>query len=415
MSKPVIQIENLGKRYVVSSERERYLSLRDELAKKFSTKRRKIEAQKRDFWALKDISFTIEQGDVVGIIGQNGAGKSTLLKVLSQITPPTTGSVVLRGRTVSLLEVGTGFHPELTGRENIFLNGAILGMTRTEIRQKFDEIVEFSEISRFLDTPVKRYSSGMYVRLAFAVAAHLEPEVLLVDEVLAVGDSQFQRKCIAKMGEVSKGGRTVLFVSHNMAAVRQLCSSGVVIRKGSIQHAGPISECIEAYTTAVSSSNTTILSHFKAIDSNITLNRLVANGSDLDYLILKPGDDRLLLELDGFAQNSMNIDLEMRLTDPYGSPLAFFAPGLEKGHGRRIEVGEFRLTYDVQLPRLFKGRYVASFYVTDPGRRGWADADMALTIEAEGFATASGRVFDNSSSAGWLALRDVRGTGQSDL
>jgi homopolymeric O-antigen transport system ATP-binding protein len=198
-------------------------------------------------WALKDVCFEVRQGERVGIIGRNGAGKSTLLKILSRITHPTTGRVRLRGRVSSLLEVGTGFHPELTGRENIFLNGAILGMSRQEIRQKFDEIVAFSEIERFLDTPVKHYSSGMYVRLAFAVAAHLEPEILIVDEVLAVGDAQFQDKCLGKMGEVARAGKTVLFVSHNLAAVRQLCTAGLLLRGGRMALLGSTHEVVDQY------------------------------------------------------------------------------------------------------------------------------------------------------------------------
>jgi lipopolysaccharide transport system ATP-binding protein len=200
-----------------------------------------------EFWALKDVSFEVKQGEVVGIIGRNGAGKSTLLKILSRITEPTEGRVTLRGRVASLLEVGTGFHPELTGRENIFLNGAILGMTKAEIKKKFDEIVAFAEVERFLDTPVKRYSSGMYVRLAFAVAAHLEPEILVVDEVLAVGDAEFQKKCLGKMKDVATGGRTVLFVSHNMGAVRNLCQQGILLEKGHLRNQGEIIKVTDSY------------------------------------------------------------------------------------------------------------------------------------------------------------------------
>src|SRR5512134_174745 len=185
-----------------------------------------------ELWALRDVSFTVQQGEVLGIIGRNGAGKSTLLKILSRVTAPTSGRIKVKGRIASLLEVGTGFHPELTGRENVYLNGAILGMSKQEVTRKFDEIVNFAEIEKFIDTPVKRYSSGMYVRLAFAVAAHLEPEILIVDEVLAVGDAQFQKKCLGKMGEVAKGGRTVLFVSHNMAAVSALCNKGILLEDG---------------------------------------------------------------------------------------------------------------------------------------------------------------------------------------
>lgn len=253
----VIAAENLGKKYIISHQKQgRYLTLRDSMMQAaralgqslrhpFSANPEKTDSE--EFWALKDINIEIKQGDRVGIIGRNGAGKSTLLKILSRITEPTTGQVRISGRVASLLEVGTGFHPELTGRENIFLNGAILGMTRQEIRKKFDEIVAFAEIEKFLDTPVKRYSSGMYVRLAFAVAAHLEPEILIVDEVLAVGDAQFQKKCIGKMGEVSKEGRTILFVSHNMQAIQQLCTKGFVLKSGSLLFVGTASEAVERY------------------------------------------------------------------------------------------------------------------------------------------------------------------------
>ena len=208
-------------------------------------------------WALRDVSFDVEQGSVWGIIGANGAGKSTLLKILSRVTAPTSGQIKVRGRVASLLEVGTGFHPELTGRENIFLNGAILGMTKAEVRKKFDEIVAFSEIEKFIDTPVKRYSSGMYVRLAFAVAAHLDPEILVVDEVLAVGDAAFQKKCLGKMGAVAKEGRTVLFVSHNMGAVRNLCQQGIVLRHGRVAFQGAANDAVDCYLSKSSESNAT--------------------------------------------------------------------------------------------------------------------------------------------------------------
>ncbi len=215
-------------------------------------------------WSLRDINFEIEQGDAVGIIGRNGAGKSTLLKLLSKVTKPTTGTIYTKGRIASLLEVGTGFHPEMTGRENVFLNGAILGMTRKEITRKFDEIVDFSGVERYIDTPVKRYSSGMYVRLAFAVAAHLESEILIVDEVLAVGDAEFQKKCLGKMGDVSKGeGRTILFVSHNLSAVRELCNSGILLENGRLVHNGRIESCIAEYQK-----NNNQLSRYNSRDSN---------------------------------------------------------------------------------------------------------------------------------------------------
>ena len=208
-----------------------------------------------ELWALRDVSFTVEQGEVLGIIGRNGAGKSTLLKILSRVTAPTSGRIKVKGRIASLLEVGTGFHPELTGRENIYLNGAILGMSRKEIDRKFDEIVDFSEVEKFIDTPVKRYSSGMYVRLAFAVAAHLEPEILVVDEVLAVGDAEFQKKCLGKMGDVAKEGRTVLFVSHNMGAIENLCSHGILLEFGALTTCGSIRTVVEKYLSGLHSTS----------------------------------------------------------------------------------------------------------------------------------------------------------------
>lgn len=252
MSLPIISVENLSKRYTLRHQKAGYTTLRDALAEKaqrlFGHKDSGSDAANEEFWALKDVSFEINRGDVVGIIGRNGAGKSTLLKILSRITEPTAGRICLGGRVASLLEVGTGFHPELTGRENIFLNGAILGMTKAEIRSKFDEIVAFAEVEKFLDTPVKHYSSGMYVRLAFAVAAHLEPEILIVDEVLAVGDAQFQNKCLDKMQSVSGQGRTVLFVSHNMPVVQQLTRSAIMLQNGRICAVGNSADVIAEYT-----------------------------------------------------------------------------------------------------------------------------------------------------------------------
>ena len=259
MSDIAIRVENLGKRYRIGAKQERYQRFTETAMDALTAPIRRVrQALQRSsahmstrsndiIWALRDVSFEVQRGEVVGIIGRNGAGKSTLLKILSRITEPTTGRVELRGRVGSLLEVGTGFHPELTGRENVYLNGAILGMRREEIGKKFDEIVEFSGVEQFLDTPVKRYSSGMQVRLAFAVAAHLEPEILLIDEVLAVGDAAFQQKCLGKMSEVAGQGRTVLFVSHNMGAVASLCPRAILIADGKIAVTGPSADVITAY------------------------------------------------------------------------------------------------------------------------------------------------------------------------
>src|SRR5258708_5591547 len=276
-SDTMISVENVGKLYTLrhKSSRESYTMLRDVITRGTVASFRAFSGKLRnrarsnatstdgpglvpsgnsteDFWAIKDVSFKVEQGDVIGIIGRNGAGKSTLLKILSRITEPTVGRIRIRGRVASLLEVGTGFHPELSGRENIFLNGAILGMSRGEIKAKFDEIVAFAAVEQFLDTPVKRYSSGMYVRLAVAVAAHLEPEILIVDEVLAVGDAEFQKKCLGKMRDVATGGRTVLFVSHNMQAVSVLCNRGMFLQAGSLEYTGSTKEAMDMYISSFS-------------------------------------------------------------------------------------------------------------------------------------------------------------------
>ena len=307
MSDPTISVENLSKRYIIARARDSRDGLRHRLEGALRapfTLLRSHVAEKRqrneDFWALKNVSFNVRQGDVVGIIGRNGAGKSTLLKVLSRITEPTEGRIRLRGRVASLLEVGTGFHQELTGRENVFLNGAILGMTRAEIRRKFDEIVAFSEIEQFLDTPVKRYSSGMYVRLAFAVAAHLEPEILIVDEVLAVGDIEFQRKCLGKMGDVAHQGRTVLFVSHNLMAIKALCPKCMYLRNGFLVALSDTNHIIDRYLSDThqlqtdtslrerrdrGGNGTARIVEFYVLDSNRTKQPVLKSGSDYTFVM----------------------------------------------------------------------------------------------------------------------------------
>jgi len=300
--KPIITVTDLSKHYQLGGPSSPYSTLRESLVE---LARKPLAAFRRNgntptMWALKDVNFEIEQGEVVGIIGRNGAGKSTLLKILSRITEPTTGRVELFGRVASLLEVGTGFHPELTGRENIFLNGSILGMSRKEIESKFSEIVAFAEVEKFLDTPVKHYSSGMYVRLAFSVAAHLEPEILVIDEVLAVGDASFQKRCLGRMREVANGGRTVLFVSHNMAAVAALCSKAIVLRQGQVEHPlGDVNEAIAAYLTQVHSLAQTKLSDrtdrqgngkiritdFRTFDAQANELEYIATGQEVDLRI----------------------------------------------------------------------------------------------------------------------------------
>ena len=267
-TKPAIAIKNIGKKYNINHHRGGYVTLREAIMdvvrsplKHVKVKIKQVAGidQKEEFWALDNVSFNVKSGEIIGIIGPNGAGKSTLLKILSQITPPTTGEIKIRGSVGSLLEVGTGFHPELTGRENVFLNGAILGMTRRETARKFDEIVEFSGIGKFLDTPVKHYSSGMYVRLAFSVAAHMEPDILIVDEVLAVGDAEFQKKCLGKMNDITKSdGRTIIFVSHNLDAIERLCTKTILLKKGKIIKIGETSDVINYYLNIESSLSSVI-------------------------------------------------------------------------------------------------------------------------------------------------------------
>jgi lipopolysaccharide transport system ATP-binding protein len=325
MSDTVITVEHLSKLYRISHSQNgsRYTTFRDVIARRaaapLKAMARSIGSRNgangshpdganvatdstEDFWALKDVSFEIKQGDVVGIIGRNGAGKSTLLKILSRITEPTKGRIRIRGRVASLLEVGTGFHPELTGRENVYLNGAILGMSRAEIKAKFDEIVAFAEVEKFLDTPVKRYSSGMYVRLAFAVAAHLEPEILIVDEVLAVGDAEFQRKCLGKMEAVADGGRTVLFVSHNLTAVRLLCKNGLLLENGRVALKGAANEVADRYLESMLGSRR---GHFRFGDTGYTNMRLV-NSEGAPITAVLP-DQQIFVELGLCVASSSNV------------------------------------------------------------------------------------------------------------
>lgn len=317
MGRPIITVEGLGKKYLLSHQRrEPYTALRDVMAEKAKGLGRRLvrpfsgtlstigNPGLEEFWALRDVSFDVEPGGRVGIIGRNGAGKSTLLKILSRITEPTEGKVRLRGRVASLLEVGTGFHPELTGRENIFLNGAVLGMTKAEIRKKFDEIVDFAEVEKFLDTPVKRYSSGMYVRLAFAVAAHLEPEILVVDEVLAVGDAAFQRKCLGKMEDVaSQEGRTVMFVSHNMAAIQTLCRRAIWLDGGTIALIGESEAVIEAYGKDLQRGNGGSCSTtLKGLDGDIEIEKIFTKNKEGISTSVFPYGTSFTVEIRFFAR-----------------------------------------------------------------------------------------------------------------
>ena len=332
MSEPAIQVENLGKKYIIGhQQQERYTALRDVMANGAKSFGRKLlnpfgkkmpESGSEEFWALKDVSFEIKQGDRVGIIGRNGAGKSTLLKILSRITEPTTGRISMEGRVASLLEVGTGFHPELTGRENIYLNGAILGMSKAEIKRKFDEIVAFAEVEKFLDTPVKRYSSGMYVRLAFAVAAYLEPEILVVDEVLAVGDAQFQKKCLGKMEDVGKSGRTVLFVSHNMATIIALCQRTIWLVNGHVEMDGEAEQVISKYLLHGSESSGKVLISENVSGKVFCFKSLCLLNREGNITSVFDTKEPILIRLEyEAAQTIKNLEISLRLYNFSGIPI----------------------------------------------------------------------------------------------
>lgn len=317
--KPIIEAHHLCKEFLIGANHERYLALRDKLANPFKSLNKD---SKQVFKALEDVSFEVMPGDSIGIIGRNGAGKSTLLKILSKITPPTSGKIVCRGRIASLLEVGTGFHPELTGRENVYMNGSILGMRKAEIDKHFDEIVDFSGVEKFLDTPLKRYSSGMQLRLAFAVAAHLEPEILIIDEVLAVGDAEFQKKCLGKMDEVSKSGRTVLFVSHNMGAVINLCKKSILLEKGRLVENGMTKDIIEKYINSDRLNSGHIQGEnirYQQEYSKTKINSIRILSDDIMSGTIKSGKD-LIVEVEyAVLEDNISLSISVHLLDVMGT------------------------------------------------------------------------------------------------
>ena len=407
MSEAIITVENLSKSYRLQHQaRERYSTLRDLLANKirelFCGKAIAPANSEEEFWALKDVSFEIKQGEVVGIIGRNGAGKSTLLKILSRITEPTSGRITLRGRVASLLEVGTGFHPELTGRENIFLNGAILGMHRQEIRRKFDEIVEFAEVEKFLDTPVKRYSSGMYLRLAFAVAAHLEPEILIVDEVLAVGDAEFQRKCLGKMQEVSKGGRTVLFVSHNMAAMKALTSHCIVLQAGCLAAEGSPDEMIASYLRVGHHGGGSAKRKRQGKHSHIQWAKINEMGSETR------ADQSWPLEVAFHTDGTPGMSMEVFLVSPRGERIALFSLAHFHAAGLPRRAGRYLCRFIVAPGNLASGRYTLDV-ATSITNLSWDDyVEQALVIDIQ-YCNPSGLSWDFKEAHGFghLALRSL--------
>ncbi len=378
MADPIIRVENLGKRYELAHQ-VRHDTLRDSLAHGFRALVRRwsgAEARtaREEFWALRDVSFEVNRGDVVGIIGRNGAGKSTLLKILSRITEPSTGRVRLRGRVASLLEVGTGFHPELTGRENIFLNGAILGMTRAEISRKFDEIVAFAEVERFLDTPVKHYSSGMYVRLAFAVAAHLEPEILIVDEVLAVGDAQFQSKCLGKMESVSRHeGRTVLLVSHNMSIIQSLCTQALHLVDGHLRFQGAPGAAVEQYLARGGA---------QSFARDLPDDRRCGITSGAVSLVASADGPWVEVESRLASRVNLRAAFEVRLHDAQGQALAFGSLGtFDPARMVELAPGETAVRCRFHAGGLANGRYVVTLKLVRPFAEVYDEASHALAFD----------------------------------
>lgn len=397
MSDIVIKVENLGKRYIIGHhvERDRYVALRDVLMQKVGSFWHKTKDlaqgkpfvtgdRQEEFWALKDVSFEVRRGETVGIIGRNGAGKSTLLKILSRITEPSVGRVTILGRVASLLEVGTGFHPELTGRENVYLNGAILGMPRAEVARKFDEIVAFAEVEKFLDTPVKRYSSGMYVRLAFAVAAHLEPEILVVDEVLAVGDATFQKKCLGKMSDVVKNGRTVLFVSHNMTTIENLCPISIMLQNGKISLHSDTASVIDEYLKSAS----------------IDMETKPLTSDEIDLVVD-------ILDQDGAATNCVKCGLPLSINlDIYPKKVLSkmdFTVAVFNSHGQRILTFDtrYQIKYKSSITKRCKygiawhknilcpGDYVLGIGIYENGQylTGWEHALALRVLESDYYGT----------------------------
>ncbi|MDP9173937.1 MAG: polysaccharide ABC transporter ATP-binding protein [Planctomycetota bacterium] len=383
-----ISVRGLSKVYEISRNEVKHNTMAEQLLHRLRHPFQRAERER--FSALRDVSFDVNEGDVVGVIGRNGAGKSTLLKILSRITEPTTGEAVLHGRVGSLLEVGTGFHPELTGRENIYLNGQILGMRKKEIDDAFDAIVDFAGVAQFLNTPVKRYSSGMYVRLAFAVAAHLNPEILVVDEVLAVGDAEFQKKCLGTMENVARSGRTVLFVSHNESAVRRLCKRAILLRQGQVECIGTPAEAFSKYRAnrdedGFSAINRTHSSeHFEIVDAYLsfdgirTTDLIVGTRPVLTYVVK--------------VKSNIKFSLELILRDANSAPVLFAPVGLAKGVDYQLQPGRYLMSYELELPVMAEGKYSLDLMVVESNIKFYDYLEEALTFQVSP---------SNNANTGW--------------
>ena len=421
MSNTVIEFNNVGKQYILGTIGTGTLSQdlnrwwanirgkEDPYLKIGETNDRTQKGDSRFVWALRDITFKVEQGDVVGIVGKNGAGKSTLLKILSRVTSPTTGDIKIKGRIASLLEVGTGFHPEMTGRENIFMNGSIMGMTKTEIKNKFDEIVDFAGVAKYVDTPVKRYSSGMMVRLGFAIAAHLEPEILVVDEVLAVGDAEFQKKAIGKMQDVSRGeGRTVLFVSHNMAAVRSLCTRGIMLKNGMVDFIGNIPETLDRYLHYSEESKfNSIIKNIKWHNALLKIHNIKINDTESTNSVISSNQQSINVEIEGYLESNITYDVMLIINSKEGIPYATYGTGHNMGNLQHLNKGEFTIKRTIELPPIInKGINTIDLYIHHPMVEYYLKAPRCCTIECEGFQQGYGKPL-NQEDSGFIGLNDL--------
>lgn len=408
MTQIAIRVHNIGKRYQLAHRTERsYRTLREDIAmlplRLFNSLARSTVSSD-DFWALENLTFNIERGDILGVIGRNGAGKSTLLKIISRIVEPTVGEIDINGRIGSLLEVGTGFHPELTGRENIFLSGAILGMKRSEIAARFDEIVSFAEVERFIDTPCKHYSSGMYTRLGFSVAAHLDADILLVDEVLAVGDMNFKERCSKKMAAIARSSeRTVIVVSHETGLIRSLCTRVLLLEKGSLAYYGHPDEALRLYQASNETNTGKIVDAIARKSDGIRVESIKVLSSEARQNTLAANQRELLVEIEGTLSVKARISLEVKLCDSEGRTLGLFSPGHETGKVPNTEPGKFIISNVILLPRLLRGMYELSIYLTEPNVSGWVDAPSAVRLSVEGCATPLG-VLPSGSHCGWMLL-----------
>lgn len=422
MSNIVLQFENISKLYMLGQvgtgtlsrdlarwwktavlhEADPYLSLGE-------TNDRSTQGRSNCVWALKDISFDVQQGEVVGIIGKNGSGKSTLLKLLSRITSPTTGVIRAKGRIASLLEIGTGFHGDLTGRDNIYMNGSIMGMTRREITRKLDEIVSFAGVERYVDTPVKRYSSGMIVRLGFAVAAFLEPEILVVDEVLAVGDAEFQRKAIGKMQDVAQGeGRTVLFVSHNMAAIKNLCTHGIVLDNGMMIFDGLVENAVKHYLkSSEESGGERIIDYIKTKKNWLHISKIELNGSENRSSTIVSGQEILKLVIEGETERPITTDPMLIFKNRDDVPMASLAEGHYRGRMEKIDRGPFRIERNIRLPKFMsEGDYTIDLSLHHPMVEYQMQAPSCAKIHSEGSHAGFGRSL-NLSDEGFIGMESI--------